>query len=175
MKQFLIILFSIFLISNIVLAGEDEIRDFGVRVGAGVLQGVGDKPLKEVSVYADMYLFSQQTRMLFGFSLYDTSETDIPSMSIQSIGIEQNMHLFGGEIFVGVLYNKSYLKTNGNRFDPRRGEAYHLGYKYPVERYEDIVVTVGQQYRPLTRLSQNSTTRLRKTTEYLRIAYQWYF
>jgi len=175
MKQILAIFLSVFLISHLSFAGEDEIRDFGVRVGAGVLQGVGDKPLKEVSAYADMYLFSQQTRMLFGFSLYDTSETDIPSMSIQSIGIEQNIRLFGGEIFVGVIYNKTYLKTEGNRFDPRRGESYHLGYKYPVEKYEDIVVTIGQQYRPLTRISQNSSTRLRKTTEYLRIAYQWYF
>jgi len=175
MKQILAIFFWCFFISNLSYAGEDEIRDFGVRIGVGALQGVGDKPLKEVSAYADMYLFSQQTRMLFGFSLYDTSDTDIPSMSIQSIGIEQNMRLFDGEIFVGVIYNKSYLKTDGNRFDPRRGESYHLGYKYPVEKHEDIVITVGQQYRPLTRINQNSSTRLSKTTEYLRIAYQWYF
>jgi len=156
-------------------AKADEIRDFGIRMGVGLLDGVGDEPLKEVSAYADMYLISQQTRMLFGFSLYDTSATDIPSMSIQSIGIEQNMKLFTGEIFVGVIYNKSYLKTEGNRFDPRRGEAYHLGYKYPVEKHEDVVVTVGQQYRPLTRLSSDSTTHFSRFTHYLRVAYQWYF
>ena len=169
-----LLIVSLFFLTNSALAEEDEIRDFGIRIGAGVLQGVGD-PLKEVSAYADMYLLSQQTRMVFGFSLYDTDDTDIPSMSIQSIGIEQNIRLFGGEAFVGVIYNKSYLKTKMNRFDTRRGEAYHIGYKYPVERHEDIVITLGQQYRPLSHMGTTSKTKLNKTSEYLRVAYQWYF
>ena len=175
-RLFVILCCKLFLLlATMTAPNADEIRDFGIRVGAGMLQGVGDEPLREVSVYADMYLLSQQTRMLFGFSLYDTSEVDIPSMSIQSIGLEQNMRLLQGEVFVGVVYNKSYLKTEGSRYDPRRGESFHLGYKYPVVKYEDIVLTIGQQYRPLNAASPNASTKLSSKTEYLRLAYQWYF
>ena len=145
-KKCLIVLFVkiFFLPIAAVDLSADEIRDFGIRVGAGMMQGVGNEPLREVSAYADMYLLSQQTRLLFGFNLYHTSEVDIPSMSIQSIGLEHNMKLFRGEVFIGVVYNKSYLKTEGSRYDSRRGESFHLGYKYPVEKYEDVVMTVGQ-------------------------------
>ena len=155
------------------LWAEDDTRDFGIRVGAGAMQGIDNLTLKALSVYADMYLLNPTTRMIFGFSLYDMKQTEIPTMAIQSIGLEQNFDLPVGQFLLGVLYNKTYLRKE-SIFDPKRGLSFHTGYKYPLALYQDLVFTVGQQYKPLS-LRQASNTKLDDKTWYAGLALEWYF
>ena len=109
MKNFIIVFSLIYVFFSPALRAEDESRDFGIRVGIGVMQGIDNTILKSLSTYADMYLLNPTTRMLFGLSLYNMGQTGIPTMALQSIGVEQNFAIPVGQIFLGMLYNKSYL------------------------------------------------------------------
>jgi hypothetical protein len=154
---------------------EDENRDFAIRVGAGAIQGIDNTVLPEISAYADMYLWSQSLRLIFGFSMYEASRVDIPTFSIQSIGIEQNFSLGTGEFFLGALYNKAYISKENSGFDPQRGASFQLGYKYPLQQYLDLVFTLGQQYQPFKIINNSSSIKLNDKTIFSRIAMQWYF
>ena len=103
------------------------------------------------------------------------SKTEAPTMSIQSIGIEQNFAVANGQVFLGALYNKTYLKDENSGFDPQRGFSFQLGYKYPLQRYQELVIVAGQQYQPLKTVNNDLTTQLEDKTIYFRLASEWYF
>lgn len=171
----IILLLSILCFSSMLLAEEDEIRDFGIRIGGGLTQGIDNTILPEISAYADMYLLSQSLRMIFGFSIYDTDKTDLPKLSVQSVGVEQNFQLGPGELFLGVLYSKSYLSRESKKFEPQRGETFQTGYKYPLKRYQDLVLSIGQQYKPVEIKNNSSDIKLDDKMVFARLAMQWYF
>lgn len=156
-------------------ASADELKDFGFRTTIGATRGITSEALPEVSFWADFYLLSQQTRMLFGFSMLSGERSDLPWISIQSIGIEQNIPLESGQLFVGVLYNKAYLSEENSGFEPQRGLSYHVGYKLPIDHYQDLVFWVGHQYQPLEKTAKAPAVELSSHTSYARVGWEWYF
>ena len=172
-----VIVFVVFISSFFMqtLHAEDELRDFGFRVGVDVLNGVGEDLVKGASVYTDMNLVNQSTRMLFGFAMYEMGQTEAPTISIQSIGVEQNFRLPLGQVFLGVLHNKTYQKKNDNKkFRSRLGLSFHVGYKYPLDAYQELVFLIGQQYQPLA-IKQTSSMVLKDKVWASKLAMEWYF
>lgn len=156
-------------------ATADELKDFGFRATLGGMSGVTSVPLPEASLWADFYMLSQQTRMVFGFSMLSPPQPDLPLISIQSIGVEQNLPLPTGQLFAGLLYSKTYLSEEHTGFDPQRGTSMHLGYKYPIDTYQDLVFMVGQQYQPLKKSAKAPDIELDSQTYYARLGWEWYF
>ncbi len=167
-----VVLWLSFLSTPIVAA---EREDFGLRITAGGVAGIGDQVLPELSFWGDFFLLSPNTRMLFGFDLMLPQTSNLPLVSLQSIGVEQNISLGRNRFFFGALYNKAYFEKEAKGFTPAKGFSFHIGYKYRLARFHDVVLWLGHQYQPLAEQHPNPELQLDANTFYGRLGWEWYF
>lgn len=152
-----------------------ERDDFGFRVSTGGLGGMGKTILPELSLWADFFLLSQKTRMVFGFSLLFPKTDHIPLASVHSIGIEHNISIGLNRLIVGTAYNRPLLQKKEKNYKLRKGFSYHLGYKYRIRRFEDLVIWFGYQHQLLSEVEPCPDFPLADNTYYGRLGWEWYF
>jgi hypothetical protein len=163
-------------VSGTALASERA--DFGFRTSAGAIGGINNTWVPEVSFWGDFYFLSPDFRMLFGFNLFDPPGEQLPWMDLQAIGVEYNLavpYTQRQRFLFGARYNKTYMQAERDNYQPRRGMSYHLGYKIPIQSFQDIVIEVGQQYVPVRQKTPDPTFSMSTSTFFARAGWEIYF
>lgn len=176
MKRLLISL--VVLLNAWSMASASERADFGFRTSAGVIAGINNEWVPEVSFWGDFYFMSPEFRMLFGFNLFDPPGDQLPGMDLQAIGVEYNFYVPNTQrhrFLLGARYNKTYMGAARENYLPRRGMSYHVGYKIPLAAFNDLVLELGQQYVPVTIKTPNPAYRLSSSTYFARVGWEIYF
>lgn len=156
----------------------NERADFGLRTSAGAIGGINNTWIPEASFWGDFYFLSPEFRMLFGFNLFDPPGEQLPWMDLQAIGVEYNFpvpYTQRQRFLLGARYNKTYMQAMRDNYQPRRGMSYHLGYKMPIQPFQDIVVELGQQFVPVRQISPDPAFSMSSSTFFARAGWEIYF
>jgi hypothetical protein len=163
------------LIVTAAAAEEDEKKDFGLRISAGAISGIGNSSHADVSIKTDFYFLSQTFRMTFGTSFILPSGGDIPITAVHGLGVEANIPVGANMILAGIAFHKAYLQHKINNLSGRKDWSYYVGYKWAMNRYHDIVFTTGWEFQPFSQSPADPALPLAEHPFFVRTAMEWYF
>lgn len=152
-----------------------EYKDFGVRIIAGGITGIGPSPTVETGVESDFHFLSQQIRLTFGSTLVIPRSDLYPLLAIHGLGLELNQPLGRHTVFIGARYFKSFVQSLKNNLKGQKGFSYFAGYKYALQPRLDLVLKVGVIEQPFRLTSPNPAISLADRPFYWRVGSEWYF
>ena len=150
-------------------------KDFGFRIQGGSESGIGPSSHWEVGAESDFYFLSDSVRMSLGVNFLLPQGLDIPLTAVEFVGLEGVIPAGSGDLIVGMRFFKPYLQEAKNGLHGNKGLALYGGYKIPIQKFADWIVTAGWMNQPFTQSPADPAFPLSANTFFIRTGYEWYF
>ncbi|NQY74578.1 MAG: hypothetical protein HRT90_07430 [Candidatus Margulisbacteria bacterium] len=150
-------------------------RDFGLKIGPGLVSGIGNSPVKQVDLMSDFYFFSDSFRMTFG-STFLLPDNNLQLTMIESIGVQYQFKVsptqFGS---IGYSFFKPYIFEDTKSFSVVKGSRYYIAYHFVRSEYRDYYIELGYSEQPLRLNGISPSITLEDQIYYMNVGILFYF